>query len=254
MSIAEFFSVLSGLNIHLWLENDQLRFRAPAGTVTPEIKSELIKRKPEIIDLLRQLSTSVGQHQPILPVKREHPIPLTFAQERLWFLDQLHPGAPTYNVCDVIEVPHAINILALKRALNEIVRRHEILRTGFPAVDGVPRQEIVPPFEVSLPVHDYTGLPEKEQMARVHHAAIEDSKTGFDLSACPLFRVALVKLSDLRYIWMLTIHHIISDDWSKKYSTRNWIRFMARFRRGGRHPCRNRRSNGPISPCGKDSG
>jgi amino acid adenylation domain-containing protein len=217
MTTLEFLRHLRGLEVKVWLEGEKLRFRAPQDALTSELRAQLAERKPEIVRFLRQFSddvhasmTSIGRAQ------RDGNIPLSFAQQRLWFLDQLEPGVPTYSVCDAIEIKRPINVAVLRRALNEIFRRHEVLRTTFPGAGGVPVQVIAPPSEVPLPVIDLTSFPEAERMKEATRLAAEESRLPFDLAKGPLLRVKLVRINDAHYVWLLSIHHIISDDWSKK--------------------------------------
>jgi len=214
MTTIQFLNHLRALNIRIWLEGEKIRFRAPADNFTDKIKSELTARKAELMKLLRQKQSV---EDPILArADREAPIPLTFAQQRLWFLDQLHPGVPAYNVYDAIEITRELDIGALRRAVNELFRRHELLRTSFPAVDGVPIQRIAPPTEVPLRFVDLSGLTEDKRQAEAEKMTLEEAKAPFDLANGPLLRISLIKLETARYLWLLSIHHIISDDWSKK--------------------------------------
>ena len=214
MSTVQFLNHLRALNIRIWLEGEKILFRAPADTFTDEIKSELTARKAELVRLLRQ-NQSVEEPM-LVRADRESPIPLTFAQQRLWFLDQLHPGVPAYNVYDAIEIKRELDVAVLRRAVNELFRRHEILRTSFPAVDGVPVQRIAPPAEVPLRLVDLSGLPEDERRVQAEKMTAEEAGMPFDLANGPLLRISLVKLEKTCYLWLLTIHHIVSDDWSKK--------------------------------------
>jgi amino acid adenylation domain-containing protein len=217
MTTLEFLRHLRGLEIKVWLEGEKLRFRAPQDALTPELRGQLAERKPEIIRFLRQFSDDVHATMPSIGrAQRDGHIPLSFAQQRLWFLDQLEPGVPTYSVCDAIEIRRPINVAVLRRALNEIVRRHEVLRTTFSGVGGVPVQVIAPPSEVPLPVIDLTSFPEAERMKEARRIAAEESRLPFDLAKGPLLRVKLLRINETHHVWLLSIHHIISDDWSKK--------------------------------------
>lgn len=214
MTTIQFLNHLRALNIRIWLEGEKIRYRAPEDSFTDKIKSELTARKAELVKLLRQ---NQSVEEPMLArADREAPIPLTFAQQRLWFLDQLHPDVPAYNVYDAIEIKRELDIPALTRAVNELFRRHELLRTSFPAVDGVPVQCIKAPAEVPLPFVDLSDLPEDERQAQAAKMTSEEAKAPFDLANGPLLRIKLVKLETARYLWLLSIHHIVSDDWSKK--------------------------------------
>src|SRR5262249_904673 len=150
--------------------------------LSDEIRVELQARKPELLVFFAQLSRS-GAASPVLArVDRSTPIAPTYAQQRLWFLHQLQPAVPNYNVSDCIEIKHEVDIAALQRAVTELVRRHEVLRTSFPAVNGIPVQLVNPAAQVSLPVLDLTGLPDAERMTEVRRLSLEQSRKPFDLA------------------------------------------------------------------------
>jgi amino acid adenylation domain-containing protein len=141
--------------------------------------------------------------------------PTSFAQQRLWFLDQLEPGSPTYNMPGTIRLKGTLNIDALHKTLNEIVARHESLRTTFSVVDEQPVQVISPSLSIDLPVQDLRHLlPVCELEEKAKLLAIEEAQTSFDLSHGPLLRAKLLRLADDEFMLLITMHHIISDEWS----------------------------------------
>ncbi|TDF41789.1 amino acid adenylation domain-containing protein [Alteromonadaceae bacterium M269] len=230
MSTSQFLKSLMDLNITLWLDGDKLRFRAPAEAMTNEIKQQIKDRKPDLIELLRQ-QDAVEQIE-LKPVERVEPIPLTYAQQRLWFLDQLEPGVPAYNVSDLHPIKLELDIAALQKAVTAVVERHELLRTVFPSTDGIPRQQILPPMDVPLPVIDLTAYPEDEQEQKVLEIGAEEAKKPFILEKEIPLRVTLIKLAQKSYLWMLSIHHIASDDWSKKLLNQEIETYYFAFRDG----------------------
>ena len=139
-------------------------------------------------------------------------LPASFAQQRLWFLDQFEGGGGVYNVPVATRLRGALDVDALERAINVLVERHESLRTAFTLVDGVPHQIIRHPRPVSISVVDVSDAPQSEQRSR--QIATEQTRVTFDLSVDQLFRVALVKLGDEDHLLSLTLHHIITDAWS----------------------------------------
>ncbi|HSF38933.1 MAG TPA: condensation domain-containing protein, partial [Thermoanaerobaculia bacterium] len=149
---------------------------------------------------------------PLRPVPREGDLPLSFAQERLWFIDQLEPGSPLYNVAAALRVSGPLDSGVLARTLGEIVRRHEALRTVFAARAGSPVQVIMPAEPFRLPVVDLSGLPEAEKPALT--LAAEESARPFDLARGPLLRALLLRLGEADHAVLLTMHHIASDGWS----------------------------------------
>lgn len=138
--------------------------------------------------------------------------PATYAQQRLWFLDQLDPGNAAYNMPAVVRLRGELNIAALERGLAEIVRRHEILRTTFAAVDGQPVQVLSPDVNLNLQFDDISASPHKKR--RVDELAIEEARRAFNLSEGPLLRTKLVKLDNREHVMLVTMHHIVSDGWS----------------------------------------
>jgi len=159
--------------------------------------------------------TAQGLQAPAIePVPRDGELPLSFAQQRLWFLDQLEPGSPLYNVPDAVRINGPLDVAALERSLNEIVRRHEVLRTTFPTVDGKPVQVIAPDLTIPLPVVDLTGLPEAEREPEALRQAREQARRPFDLARGPLLRARLLRLGEEDHVALMIMHHIASDGWS----------------------------------------
>jgi hypothetical protein len=141
--------------------------------------------------------------------------PLSYAQERLWFLDQLQPGTATYNIQAALRFPGPLNIEALTGSFNEIVRRHEILRTTFGTRDGEPVQIVAPELTLALPVTDLQHCRSAEEReAQARRLTMEEARWGFDLGCGPLLRVRVLRLGTYDHVLLLTMHHIIGDGWS----------------------------------------
>ncbi|MCT8278696.1 non-ribosomal peptide synthase/polyketide synthase [Xanthomonas translucens] len=167
---------------------------------------------------LAELAQALGEARatalpPILPMPRTAPMPLSFAQQRLWFLNQLDPrtGA-TYIMHRGVRLSGSLHVQALTRALDRIVARHETLRTHFASVDDIPVQIIAAPFELALQRIDLSGDPAPESAARLH--ALSEASTGFDLANGPLVRGRLLRLAEDEHVLLLSMHHIVSDGWS----------------------------------------
>ncbi|MCC5658374.1 amino acid adenylation domain-containing protein [Nostoc sp. XA010] len=159
-------------------------------------------------------SVNIIEYPPIQPVSRNGDLPLSFAQQRLWFLSQLVPDSSLYNVSAPVRLTGLLDIAALKNSFNEVVQRHEILRTSFVAVEGQPIQVIVPNLDLSLPIVDLQALEPSEQATQVQNLATEEELKPFDLASGFLLRVKLLRLHQTEHILLLTMHHIISDGWS----------------------------------------
>ncbi len=140
--------------------------------------------------------------------------PLSFAQARLWVLEQLEPGTLAYNLLIPVGMTGQLNKEAWKQALNAIVERHEILRTTFTIQDGKPLQEIHPTLKLNVPVIDLRSLPIEQQLPEVQRLAKQEASKPFDLAKGPLLRVTLLKLEETNHVILLAYHHIISDGWS----------------------------------------
>nr|MCU0495468.1 condensation domain-containing protein [Chloroflexaceae bacterium] len=151
---------------------------------------------------------------PITPVSRDGALPLSFGQQRLWFLDQLEPDSPLYNIPIALRLRGTLNEAALHHALNGVVVRHESLRTTFSTVEGQPVQVIAPAASVDISVSDLTELPANEREAEATRRVAAEAARPFDLTTGPLLRAGLLRLSDDEHIFQLTLHHIISDGWS----------------------------------------
>ncbi|HEX5720801.1 MAG TPA: amino acid adenylation domain-containing protein [Thermoanaerobaculia bacterium] len=179
-----------------------------------EVPLRQIFEASTLADLAREvelaLRTGTGPvPPPLLPMPRDREIPLTFSQESLWFLYQLDPASPAYNVPATALVSGRLDPVALAETLTEIVRRHEALRTTFRTAGGRPVQEIHPSAPVPLPVIDLTGRPEEAR-----RFARSEALRPFDLTRGPLLRARLVRLAEEEHLFLLTMHHAVSDEWS----------------------------------------
>ena len=128
-------------------------------------------------------------------------VPVSFAQQRLWFFDQLEPGTATYNLRAALRLTGTLNVTALEQSFSEIVRRHEALRTTFATVEGQPVQVIAPDLTLSLPVVDLQDLPETQREARAQELATQEAQRPFDLAQGPLLRTTLLKLGQQEHLF-----------------------------------------------------
>ncbi|MEH2104792.1 amino acid adenylation domain-containing protein [Nostoc sp.] len=151
---------------------------------------------------------------PLTSVSREQSLPLSFAQQRLWFLDQLEGENCVYNVPFFWQINGFLNISALEQAITEIVQRHEVLRTSFCVIDESPIQVIHAHPQLTMQVRDWRQLTEENQLSKATQLATEELQQPFDLSNPPLLRVKLLQLADQSYLLLLVIHHIVCDGWS----------------------------------------
>ena len=167
----------------------------------------------ERVDAARRSPKSVPAPAIGRTPRGEH-VPVSFSQERLWFLDQLLPDTSVYNIAQAWRLRGSLNGPALRQALNEIVRRHEALRTSFHAVEGEAFQVIAPSLELELPLVDLRRLPPADRERDALRLAGEEATRRFDLSTGPLIRASLLRLEDEEHVLLITMHHIVSDGWS----------------------------------------
>jgi amino acid adenylation domain-containing protein len=215
MTATELLSQLRKQNITLRADNGQLIFSGPKGLLTSELRAELMGRKEEILNFLNNTAISVPPHEPPLQrVIRDRTLPLSFAQQRLWFLDQYEPKNSVYNIPYGLRLEGPLKVGALEQSLREIVRRHEALRTTFSILGGDVAQVISPSLSLSLSVIDLTDRLEAVREEEAQRLAHEEARRPFDLRTGPLFRATLIRLAEQDHLLLLTLHHIVSDGWS----------------------------------------
>ena len=164
--------------------------------------------------MLRQKGISIGNRQALVRRTTNGPVPLSYAQQRLWFLNQLDPDSYSYNVPLRLRLWGRLEVSALSEALDEVVRRHEILRTTFTVIDGQPMQMVAPAQPLPLPVFELHELTKRDRDAAVMRIMLEEGRHVFDLSREFSVRACLIRLGTEQHIVLLTMHHIISDGWS----------------------------------------
>ena len=177
-----------------------------------------------------------AQSSSITPVTRDEPIPLSFAQQRLWFLHQMNPTSPIYNLPNAVRLKGRLDIKALERTLTEIVRRHESLRTTFAVVDGLPVQIFSPARQQHLPIIDLSEMPERARGEEERRIVAAECERPFDLSNGPLLRVTLVRAGQDDHILILVMHHIASDAWSSGVLVREVVALYEAFYYGNPSP------------------
>ena len=168
---------------------------------------------------------------PSLPVAaRDRPLPLSFGQERLWFLDQLQPGSPLYNVPISLRLRGRLHVPALLRSFREIVRRQEALRTGFDSAGGEPVQVVAAEVQLAIPFVDLRGAAAERRETRLAELARQEARRPFDLERPPLLRVQLVGMGVDDHALLATVHHIVSDGWSMGVLIRELTALYATYR------------------------
>ncbi len=214
--IEQFLSYLESLDIKIWVEGEKLRYNAPKGVITSELLAKLREFKPEIIAFLqeKELDKSSKDIITIPIISRDSNIPLSFAQQRLWFLQQLEPQNTSYNNFAARYLRGKLNIKVLENSFNEIIDRHEILRVSFRVIDGQPLQIIAPKLTINIPIIDVRELSEELQNIKVQEIILAETEKPFDLTQSPLLRISLIKLAQETHILLFSVHHIVTDAWS----------------------------------------
>jgi amino acid adenylation domain-containing protein/non-ribosomal peptide synthase protein (TIGR01720 family) len=182
-----------------------------------ELPLRTLFESPTVAQFAEQVQRAAGtglEAPPIVARQKIDLLPLSFAQQRLWFLDQLEPDSAFYNIPMGVRLEGELNVDALESALTEITKRHEALRTTFKLVDGEPRQVISAPSKFTCELTDLHILPGSQREAEAKRIAKAEAAKGFDLATGPLIRVRLLSLNEQEYILLLTMHHIVSDGWS----------------------------------------
>jgi amino acid adenylation domain-containing protein len=197
--------------------------------LSPENRALLAQR-------LREKRAEIAGELALRRRKDQNNYALSFAQERLWFLDQFEPQSPLYNVPAVLRLTGPLDVSALRQSLNEIIRRHEVLRATFPSDKGQPQQVIAPELILQLFVTDLRALPASEKDRTVLQLATEEAQKPFDLAKEPLVRACLLQTDTDTHVLLLTMHHIVFDGWSTGIMLRELSLLYDALRKGGRSP------------------
>lgn len=208
------------------------------------MNQEILRRRSELsADKLLLLEKRLqAKHKPasepqVIPRRSvEGATALSFAQQRLWFIDQMETGNPLYNVPVAVRLKGELNIPALEQTFSEIIRRHESLRTNFVNVAGQPMQNIDVAQPAQLPVLDLTDLEAGEREAEALRLTTAEMRKPFDLTADPLLRTTLLRLGEDDHIALLTMHHIVSDGWSVSVLVREVVALYKAFSEGNPSP------------------
>ncbi len=198
------------------------------NTFQVDVPLRALFESPTIAELAQQVEQSRREGQglrlpTLLPVSRDAPLPLSFSQQRLWFIDQLQPGSSLYNIPRILLLRGRLDVSALQRALQEILRRHEVLRTTYHTRGADAVQVISSDADLPLPVTDLCALSEAEREEETSRRCDAEAAHPFDLSREKMLRAQLLKLSAEEHLLLLTLHHIASDGWSTGILNRELI-------------------------------
>ncbi len=214
MTTTAFLAHLFNRGIRLWIEDQQLRYRAPQGVMTAELRKELAERKAEIMSVLRQIKASGAAMPPLVPFPRDQALPLSLAQQRLWVLTQLQPYSSFYNVTSAVRLRGPLNSATLARSFDILSERHEILRTTYAIAAGQPLQMINDRPAVRLAIATLDPLPAAAQAAAIHQHGTTFAQQPFDLEHGPLWRIQVLQLAQSDHVLLMSFHHSLVDAWS----------------------------------------
>ncbi len=214
-TLGQLFSELNDLGVHIWLEGDKLLYRCPENIPHYEWKSELAKRKAEIISFLSNKHSDLDQEQaPIYKTSKQTSLPLSFAQQRMWFQIQFQQLDTIYNMPVALKFDGMLDIVNLESCLNELVNRHEVLRVCVQNINGEAQLKVNPYEYSKLPIIDLSGLSSACRDGEADRLARREAELAIDLTTSPLFRIFLLRSEDNKHTLLWTLHHIVTDRWS----------------------------------------
>lgn len=235
MTVYQLLADLGEAGITVWVEEGELRFRAPKGALTPVLREAIRTRKTELIGFLQQSrrGEAVKKHR-IQPVSRSSALPLSFGQERLWFLSQLEPDSSAYFIPFLLELEGMLDHDKLHHAFNALIKRHEILRSCIRETQGQStEQHVLSTLPSPWSFEDLSDFSAESRQSRLQHIIEQTRGLPFDLSQGPLLRLALVRLAPKRHQLVMNLHHIIADGWSMGILVQELLSlYMAQFQTG----------------------
>ncbi|KZN59884.1 hypothetical protein N473_02910 [Pseudoalteromonas luteoviolacea CPMOR-1] len=219
MNVSAFLTSLYKKNIVITLVDGALKVQCPDGELTQDIVAQLKERKPEIIEFLAQQQDNaelMQQNESEIPVSSAEngTVTASFAQQRLWFIDQLQQGSAEYNLPTPLRVKGPFELTNAHQALVQIIKRHQALRTVFKAQDGEPKQYVLPEFSFAINQVDLSAFEQAEQESQLHKILEEDAATLFDLEHDLMLRASWLKLGEEEGVLLFNMHHIATDGWS----------------------------------------
>ena len=211
MTVEHLLQRLKELDVQISLDGDRVKFSAPKGRLTPDLELDLAEHKQEIIQALRG-ADSTGAQNTIPHISGQARAPLSFGQERLWFLQRLEPDNPAHNITAHLKVHGRMDLNLLRSAFREVLRRHEVLRSKFPEVNGAPVQEVQDTYELPFSVVDAHDLRQSNPSKMLDAAIDAQARNPFELSRQLPVRASVLQLEREEYAFILTIHHIAADE------------------------------------------
>ena len=237
MSVGHIFSALEQIGAQLSIDGDQLVVRSSKFSISSVLREQIRANRELILSVLRDRERARGLAKPALVVQlRPDVVPLSFAQERLWLLEQIGGVGSAYHIPASVRLRGTLDIGALERSFAAVVERHEGLRTRFEVADGSPVQVIDPPGLFELSIEDLSGLAEDGRASAARERVHVLAQQRFDLERGPLFRAHLLRLSENDHVAVVVMHHIVSDGWSVGVLIREVGALYAAFSQGRSSP------------------
>lgn len=238
MMVGELLAEVNRRGAQLWAEGDQIRIRAPKGAISEELRQALTERKQEVLELLREQDRQAyPSTPPIRSGRRPEILPLSFAQQRLWFIEKQQGPNPTYNIPVAVHLDGPLDSDLLIRCFDEIIARHEALRTTFAERDGRAYQVIAKELRIEPQRVDLRAFaPGASQEEALNNEIGLEIRRPFDLTEGPLLRLVLLTLAAGSHVLLVTIHHIVSDGWSMGVLIRELSALYEAFRSGRSSP------------------
>ncbi len=212
MNVTELLNRLRHRGIRFWAEGDRLRYSAPKGALTEDLRSELAACKKDVVTWMRRMQAE--RDVPLQRIARDAELPLSLSQQRLWFLEQFEPGTTAFHLPEAVRLTGRLDVPAMRQSLREVARRHESLRTTFTAVEGRPVQAIAAEPQVRTPVVDLCRLTPQRRERVAETLALAAASRTFDFEHGPLVRTILLRLGPEEHVFLLNIHHLVFDRWS----------------------------------------
>ena len=227
VSTAAFLERLAALDIRIEPDGERVRLSAPKGALTEALRSELSRRKQEVLKHLAQAA----------PVSQSlNEAPLSSAQQRLWFLQTLEPESSAYNLGTALRLRGALDLGVTRRVIEAIVQRHDVLRIHVELRGAEPVQVVAATLEVPLPTYDLSAVSAAERERLLHAEVCRELQRPFDLALGPLIRVRHLRLADEESLLVLTLHHVVADGWSVGVFMHEFSVLYAAFRRAQSNP------------------
>ena len=225
----------------LYVQDEELKFRAKSGALTPELKSAIVGHRASIVEHLRRVQAEMVERDPSAPppLRRragEERVPLSYAQQRLWFIDRLGEGSAQYHAQGAHRITGRLDVAALHRALTTIVERHESLRTVVGEENGTPYQVVLQDFAFELPQTDLRHLDDAEQEREVQRIIARNAQQPFDLGRDLMLRVHLLILGEERHVILMDLHHIAADGWSMRVLQEELLQLYPAYCEGRPNP------------------